>query len=102
RQRLAVGFVLLGMILAGLLGVVLYLHSHGRAAEERFLDEAEPGRARAELLERSVLHVGLSLRTYLLHGDVQHLTEVRASSAQARSAVEALTPRDAEEIRELR
>ncbi len=86
-KRLTLGFGAL-LIITLIFSVAVYVwHSQSAAAQRNFTDEIAPLTARVDSLERSLLYVGISLRSYLLLPEPQRLANYRSYTEQSRRAL---------------
>ncbi len=88
-KRLTLGF---GALLAVTLifAVAVYVwHSQSVAAQRTFTDEIAPLTDRVDSLERSLLYVGISLRSYLLSPDPKRLANYRSYAERVASRARA-------------
>ena len=105
-KRLALGFGAL-LVITLIFSVAVYVwHSQSAAAQRDFTDEIAPLTARVDSLERSLLYVGISLRSYLLTPEPQRLANYRSYAEQSRRALvqvasAAALPEGAPDISEL-
>jgi signal transduction histidine kinase/CheY-like chemotaxis protein len=85
-QRMAAGFGLLFVILGALIAVLVTLIAQNSASQKAYAETIAPRAARAELLERAVLYVGLATRGYLLEpseGGLRALEDSLAGAADS-------------------
>ena len=98
-QRLAIGFALLLVLLAGLFILVLTLQQRSISAQATFVDRIAPRREAAQRTEVALLRVGVAARAYLLTHDPAHRQQFDRSVSAARAALDRLTatPKDADD-----
>jgi len=105
-QRLAIGFGALLVVVLGFALAVLVWHSQSAAAQRDYTDHIAHLTQRADALERSLLYVGITMRSYLLVPEPQRLANYRSYAEQSRRALAQLAssaalPEGAPDIREL-
>jgi signal transduction histidine kinase/ActR/RegA family two-component response regulator len=89
-ERLALGFGLLLLSLAVLVGLVFKWHGGSAEAQRTFTRRIAPLAAGADGLERTLLYVGIGLRAHLLNPDADSLRRYDERVDAARSALRAL------------
>ncbi len=105
-KRLALGFGALLLVILIFAAAVWIWHSQSVAAQRDYTDHIEPLSARVDLLERSLLYVGISMRSYLLAPQPERLANYRSYTEQARASLvqvasTAAYPEGAPDIRHL-
>jgi signal transduction histidine kinase len=90
-QRLAIGFGALLLVVAIFGTSVAIWHSQSAAAQRVYTDQIAPLTHRADRLERSMLYVGITMRSYLLAPEPQRLASYRSHAEQARRALDLLS-----------
>ncbi len=97
-KQLTVGFGLIFMLLAVLGAAVLVWHSQSASSQRAFLERIAPLAERADQLERSILQVGIDVRSYLLNPDAERLNRYQQSREQTLETVQRLeqAPKDAD------
>ena len=97
-KQLSVGFGLIFLLLAVLGAAVFVWHSQSASAQRAFLERIAPLAERADQLERSLLQVGIDVRSYLLSPDQERLNRYRQSFEGTREAMRRLdqAPKDAD------
>jgi two-component system CheB/CheR fusion protein len=100
-QRLAIGFGLLLVLLAGLFTLVLTLQQRSITAQAAFVERIAPRREAAQRTEVALLRVGVAARAYLLTHDPAHRQQFEQSVGVARAALDRLTatPKEADDAR---
>ena len=83
-QRLAIGFGALLVVVTAFAVAVAIWHSQSAAAERFYTDRIVPLAKRADALERSMLYVGITMRSYLLAPEPQRLANYRSYTEQSR------------------
>ena len=105
-QRLAIGFgSLLLVILAFAIGVFTW-HAQSASAQRAYTERIAPLTKRADALERSLLYVGVAMRSYLLVPEPHRLSNYHAYAEQTRRALalligSAALPDSVTDIREI-
>ena len=89
-QRLGIGFGLLLLVLMSFAATVFVWHSRSVEAQRTYSEQIAPTTARVDILERSMLYVGIGMRSYLLVPDPQRLATFRRYAAEAQEAIRAL------------
>jgi signal transduction histidine kinase len=105
-QRLAIGFGALLLVMLSFTAAVLMWHSQSADAQRDYLDRIAPITQRADAVERNLLYVGVTMRSYLLGSGPQRLAIYRSYVDQARRALNGLAsasalPAGAPDIREI-
>ncbi len=89
-QRLAIGFGALLLVVAIFAVSVSIWHSQSAAAQRAYTDQIAPLTHRVDGLERSMLYVGITMRSYLLAPEPQRLANYRSHAEQSRRALDLL------------
>jgi signal transduction histidine kinase len=89
-SRLAIGFGLLFAMIAAFTAAVFVWHSRSADAQREYLDHIAPISLHTDALERSLLYVGIGMRSYLLLPDETRLASFNRYAAEADAAVHAL------------
>jgi signal transduction histidine kinase len=97
--RLAIGFGLLFVIIAAFTGAVFVWHTRSAEAQREYLEHIAPITLRADSLERTLLYVGIGMRSYLLVPDPGRLANFNRYAADADAAVHALQRAEEPETR---
>ena len=98
-QRLAIGFALLLVLLAGLFVLVFTLQQQSISAQATFVDRIAPRREAAQRTQVTLLRVGVAVRAYLLTHDAAQRQQFDESVRAARAALDRLaaTSKDADD-----
>lgn len=89
-QLLGVGFALMFLLL-GVLGAAVFVwHTESAEAQRHFLERIAPLAERADQLERSLLRIGIGVRSYLLNPDSERLAQYRRARDETREALRRL------------
>ncbi|MEJ1965964.1 MAG: ATP-binding protein [Gammaproteobacteria bacterium] len=86
-QRLALGFGALLLVIAGFAIALFVWHSQSVEAQRVYTDRVVPVAQRADALERSMLYVGITMRSYLLVPEPQRLANYRSYTERARRSL---------------
>ena len=86
-QRLAIGFGTLLLVLFVFAIAVFVWHSQSAAAQRAYTDRIAPLAHKADALERSMLYVGIAMRSYLLVPEPGRLESYRNYVAQSQRAL---------------
>jgi len=105
-QRLAVGFGALLLVIFVFAIAVFVWHSQSAAAQRAYTERIAPLTQRADTLERSMLYVGMTMRSYLLVPEPSRLASYRGYVEQTRRELERLAataafPEEVPDIREI-
>jgi signal transduction histidine kinase/CheY-like chemotaxis protein/CHASE3 domain sensor protein len=79
-QRLTIGFGGVLLVLGAFVAAVAYWNAGSARTQQRYADQIVPVREQAEALERSVLYVGIAMRSFLLQPDSDRLARYRAAT----------------------
>jgi signal transduction histidine kinase len=90
-QRLAIGFGALLLVIFAFAVAVYVWHSQSAAAQRVYTDQIAPLSRKADTLERSMLYVGITMRSYLLAPDPIRLESYRNYVAQSQRALAELS-----------
>ena len=105
-QRLAIGFGALLLVIVTFAVAVAVWHSQSAAAQRLYTERIVPISKRTDALERAMLYVGISMRSYLLMPEPQRLANYRSYAEQSRRtltqlASAALLPEGAPDVAEI-
>jgi signal transduction histidine kinase len=86
-KRLALGFGALLLVILIFAAAVWVWHQQSVDAQRDYADQIAPLTSRVDALERSLLYVGIAMRSYLLSPQPQRLANYRSYSEQARATL---------------
>lgn len=89
-RRLLIGFGLLMLLLAVLIGLVFHWEARSAKAQDEVARRIMPYGERVNALERSLLRVAIGVRSYLVNPDAGRLQRYRAQANAAREALRRL------------
>ena len=86
-QRLAIGFGALLIVIVTFAVAIAVWHSQSAAAQRLYIERIVPLTQSASALERSILYVGITMRSYLLVPEPQRLANYRSYTEQSRRSL---------------
>jgi CHASE3 domain sensor protein len=98
-QRLAIGFGILLILLAGGFAYLVLAQEESSEAQARFAEQIAPRAELANELQRAIMYVGINARSFFLSPTDEALGRAQGSIADARESLQALAvaPMDAQD-----